>query len=267
MASTGASAGAPANVVEITSPDMFTSLMQEDLQRVTLLNFWASWAPPCEAMTAAVRESAASYPDVLFMNVEAEEQPDVSESFDVEAVPTVVLLRGHTLLAKLTGGHVAAMQQALQTHAGSSARRALSSSSAAPAAADATYTPKPGAAKALMATAHALPADVDVSQEPASETESRCRTLMTRSPVMLFMKGQPSMPRCGFSQKTVALLKEQAVDFDYYDILSDEPVRQTLKKLNDWPTFPQIIVKGELVGGLDIFKVRGAAHAGTAGVW
>lgn len=73
---------------------------------------------------------------------------------------------------------------------------------------------------------------------------------------MLFMKGQPSQPQCGFSQKTVALLREQKVDFDYYNILSDENVRQRLKVLNDWPTFPQIIVNGELIGGLDILKVR-----------
>ena len=75
---------------------------------------------------------------------------------------------------------------------------------------------------------------------------------MSRSRVMLFMKGQPDMPRCGFSQKTITLLRDQNVEFDYYDILSDEPVRQTLKVLNDWPTFPQIMVQGELIGGLDI---------------
>ena len=104
---------------------------------------------------------------------------------------------------------------------------------------------------------HALPSHVDVSGESQQDIEQRCRQLMTRSTVMLFMKGQPGLPRCGFSQKTVSLLREQNVDFDYYDILSDEHVRQALKVLNEWPTFPQIIVKGELVGGLDILKVCG----------
>ena len=59
------------NVVAITSPDMFTSLMQQDLNRVTLLNFWAPWAQPCEPMMAAVRDLAVKYPHVLFMNIEA----------------------------------------------------------------------------------------------------------------------------------------------------------------------------------------------------
>ena len=71
------------NVVALTWPDRGTSLMQQDLNRVTLLNFWAPWAQPCEPMMATVRDLAVKYPHVLFMNIEAEEQPDVSESFDV----------------------------------------------------------------------------------------------------------------------------------------------------------------------------------------
>ena len=71
---------------------------------------------------------------------------------------------------------------------------------------------------------------------------------------MLFMKGNPEAPRCGFSQKTVNLLRQEKVEFGWFDILEDEAVRQQLKKINDWPTYPQIIVKGELIGGLDIVK-------------
>lgn len=253
---TGAETHAPANLVTITSPDMFTGLMKQDLNRVTVLNFWAPWAQPCEPMIAAIAQLAPKYPHVLFMSIEAEEQPDVSESFDIEAVPTVVLLRGHTLLAKLTGGHVQAVEQALHTHAAHGA--GLAQSRAQPQAAPATYVPASSAAGAEPmddpAQPHALPAHLQGVQESPADTERRCHELMARSKVMLFMKGQPDMPRCGFSQKTVALLREQHVDFDFYDILSDENVRQTLKVLNDWPTFPQIIVQGELIGGLDILK-------------
>lgn len=68
------------------------------------------------------------------------------------------------------------------------------------------------------------------------------------------MKGSPDAPRCGFSRKIVNLLNEQGVQFASFDILQDEAVRQGLKELNDWPTFPQLIVNGEFVGGLDIVK-------------
>lgn len=96
---------------------------------------------------------------------------------------------------------------------------------------------------------------------------------MNQSPVVLFMKGSPDSPRCGFSRKIVGLLKDANVPYTSFDILTDESVRQGetftdsmrayrvltlgavgLKKLNDWPTFPQLIVKGELVGGLDIVQ-------------
>lgn len=242
--------GAPTNVVAITSPSMFTELMQEDLTRTTLLNFWAPWAQPCEEMSKALVELAGRYPHVLFMNVAAEEQPDVAESFDVEAVPTIVLLRGHTLLGKISGANVPAVADALATHARVAGQgfTTLSHSDAAPQAAPASYQP------ASNEPVHELLPGVRADKETEQDTERRCHELMNRSKVMLFMKGDPDTPRCGFSQKTVALLRQQKVDFDYYDILSDENVRQTLKTLNEWPTFPQIIVNGELIGGLDILK-------------
>ena len=61
-------------------------------------------------------------------------------------------------------------------------------------------------------------------------------------------------PRCGFSRKAVALLREHKIKFDSFDILSDNEVRQGLKKFSNWPTYPQLYVDGKLVGGLDILK-------------
>jgi len=77
---------------------------------------------------------------------------------------------------------------------------------------------------------------------------------MEQDKVMLFMKGTPDAPRCGFSRKIVKLLEDQGIKYSSFDILSDESVRSGLKVYNDWPTFPQLIVKGEFVGGLDIFQ-------------
>lgn len=76
--------------------------------------------------------------------------------------------------------------------------------------------------------------------------------LVKAAPVMLFMKGTPSQPQCGFSRKTVSLLREKNIRYGFFNILADDDVRQGLKEFADWPTFPQVWVDGDLVGGLDI---------------
>ena len=67
-----------------------------------------------------------------------------------------------------------------------------------------------------------------------------------------FVAGTPQEPRCGFSQRVVAALKSNKQPFESFDILTDEEVRQGLKQMFDWPTFPQLYVRGELLGGCDI---------------
>ena len=76
--------------------------------------------------------------------------------------------------------------------------------------------------------------------------------VIEETPIILFMKGDPHQPRCGFSAKVVNILKEYQVEFSYMDILADPEVRATLPSVSEWPTFPQLFVKGELVGGCDI---------------
>ncbi|SNX86231.1 probable glutaredoxin [Melanopsichium pennsylvanicum] len=249
----------PSNLVEVTSPEHFTEIMQQDLTRVSLLNFYAPWAEPCKQMNEVVKEIAIKYPQVLCLVIEAESLPDVSESFDIEAVPSFVLLRGHTLLSRISGANASALSAAVATHVASTRANgtgSVSKTSAAPRAASDVYDAF-NSSRNNAATAYADEED-DVQDDVVPETEeeifARCKKLMEQSTVMLFMKGDPDTPRCGFSQKTVNLLRQEKVDFGHYDILKDENVRQGLKKLNEWPTFPQIIVNGELIGGLDILK-------------
>ena len=68
------------------------------------------------------------------------------------------------------------------------------------------------------------------------------------------MKGDPVAPKCGFSRQTVELFESLNAEYATFDILSDDEVRQGLKTFSNWPTYPQVYVKGELVGGLDIIK-------------
>ena len=84
--------------------------------------------------------------------------------------------------------------------------------------------------------------------------DTRLEQLITSSPIMIFIKGTPTSPRCGFSRQAVEILTSHNLHFGYFDILNDDEVRQGLKEYSDWPTYPQLYVRGELMGGLDIMK-------------
>ena len=77
---------------------------------------------------------------------------------------------------------------------------------------------------------------------------------VTDHPVVLFMKGEPEQPRCGFSAVVVQILDHLGVEFVGVDVLQSEPLREGIKSFSDWPTIPQLYVKGEFVGGADIVR-------------
>jgi len=81
---------------------------------------------------------------------------------------------------------------------------------------------------------------------------SRINSQIADNPVILYMKGTPQMPMCGFSMRTVEVLKQCEQEFAFVNIIADPAIRETLPKVSDWPTFPQLYIKGELVGGCDI---------------
>jgi len=80
----------------------------------------------------------------------------------------------------------------------------------------------------------------------------RIKQQITAKPAVLFMKGTPDFPQCGFSAQTVAALRACGADFAHVNIFEDPELREALKAYSSWPTFPQLYVKGELVGGCDI---------------
>jgi monothiol glutaredoxin len=80
----------------------------------------------------------------------------------------------------------------------------------------------------------------------------RIRTELDASPVVLFMKGTPDFPQCGFSAQTVAVLRAVGAQFKSVNIFEEPELREALKRYSNWPTYPQLYVKGELVGGCDI---------------
>ena len=85
-----------------------------------------------------------------------------------------------------------------------------------------------------------------------SDVNTRISDIVKANDVVLFMKGTPLFPQCGFSSRAVAILDHCGVAYDSVDVLQDMEIRQGIKAYSDWPTIPQLYVKGEFLGGSDI---------------
>ena len=90
--------------------------------------------------------------------------------------------------------------------------------------------------------------ETDVSSDPMA----RIQTMVASAPMFVFIKGTPQRPMCGFSANTVAVMDSLDVSYRTFDILSDEAIRSAAKEFAGWPTFPQVYLRGEFIGGNDI---------------
>ncbi len=213
--------------------------------------FWADWHEPSKPqgqMDSVFTHLAALHPGLRCLRVEAEAVPEVSVLFSIAVVPTFVFLRGGKVTDKLEGAHPAELAKKLQ---------ALTAASAS------LPPPSAGSSSSTTTTAHAHGSGSSTGAD-GGNLEGRLKRLITQAPVVVFMKGSPSNPRCGFSRSLVELLKLEGITFASFDILEDEEVRQGLKAYSDWKTYPQLYVNGELVGGLDIVKEM-VTEAGASG--
>ncbi len=214
------------SVTDLTSPP------PSDTKAV--LFFWSTWheaTAPQGSTSVLFQALASSTPTISFYRVEAEVQTDLSAFYNVTVVPSFVLLNHGKVVDTIEG----ADDVAKLTKAVSSLRNASDISSAANQGDD--------------SNSHST---TQLSQEEV--LNKRLQKLITSSQVMLFMKGTPSAPRCGFSRQAIEILTDAQIAFSTFDILADDEVRQGLKKYSDWPTYPQLYVNGDLVGGLDIVK-------------
>lgn len=84
------------------------------------------------------------------------------------------------------------------------------------------------------------------------DIEQKIKEQLEGNDVLLYMKGTPDFPQCGFSAQTSQVMKQIGVPFSYFNILEDQELRERLKEYSNWPTYPQLYIKGELVGGCDI---------------
>ena len=199
-------------------------------------------------------------PQISFVSINAEELPDISEQYDVTAVPFVVLQKEGVVQESISGSDVVKVRDAIERFAGPGTGNTSTST--------ATKQTIPPVLSATPRETVVIPDDDAEAQAPsgsgaaaapAQESKeslfARLGELVKAAPIMLFMKGTPSSPQCGFSRQLVGILRENGVKYGFFNILADEDVRQGLKEFADWPTYPQLWVSGELVGGLDIVSL------------
>ncbi|XP_053698102.1 glutaredoxin 3 [Sabethes cyaneus] len=201
-------------VTNVTSVEQYNKFIGSS--SVTVALFSAEWAEQCKQIHAVMLELAkqAPFAGVQFIDIPAEDLSEVALKHKIDAVPTVIFFKAGSAVDRIDGVDIASLTSKCRKYAGINAAAA----------------------------------------EGAGSLEDRLKALINRSNVMIFMKGDRDTPRCGFSKQLIAIINETGVAYDTFDILSDEEVRQGLKTYSDWPTYPQVYVKGELIGGLDIIK-------------
>ena len=232
-------------LIEIDSFDALTnglgSVSSNNKSKKAVLLFGADWHEACPMLKmvlnalAQSNSSSGSTNDVLFGNIDAENVPELSEKYNVTMVPTVILLLNtttDTVWERLEGevlsdpSHVTlAVQRLIQARTNNEEDD------------DNGGTTSSSAASALSSSEN----NNNHPHDPKQALNDRLERLIRGDTVMLFMKGNPNKPQCGFSRQAIELLNENEVPFGSFDILSDEDVRQELKVYSDWPTYPQIV--------------------------
>lgn len=184
-----------------------------------IVHFTATWCEPCAVMEGVLRTLRERYPDVKTATCDAEGASDVAAREGVSAVPYFVFYRDGARVDAVEGADAATVTNKTRMH-----------------------FPSVNAS-----------GNVNVNAvDPKVALHARLKGLIESQPVVLFMKGHPEEPKCGFSRKVVEALNDAGVKFGSFNILADEDVRQGLKEYSNWPTYPQLYVDGELVGGADI---------------
>lgn len=185
----------------------------------TVVHFYADWAEQCAQVTEVLKE-LVKLPQIQGSGTkvaicDAEKLSEISLQYKIDSVPTVILFKNGTQIDRVDGADAAQISSKVKTHS--------------------------------------LNKNITGDAAP-QKLEDRLKALINRHNVMIFMKGNRQQPRCGFSRTLIEIMNGTGIQYDTFDILTDEEVRQGLKEYSDWPTYPQLYVKGELIGGLDIIK-------------
>jgi len=193
-------------------------------KHVALLVFWEDWSDPCKAALERVQEMLQEKDmanTVRLGKILAESNPEVCQKYDVKGVPTMIVFHLQTEVFRLVGGRVRDLAPVLSQYG-------------------------------LMPPSSAE--DGPSGGDKTKDLNARLKLLVNQAKVMLFMKGTPNEPQCGFSRTIIQILNDTSLPFSTFNILADNEVREGLKAYSNWKTYPQLYVNGELIGGLDIIK-------------
>ncbi|KAG9441044.1 hypothetical protein H6P81_016898 [Aristolochia fimbriata] len=214
-----------------------------------VMHFWASWCEASKQMDHVFSHLAVDYPHAKFFRVEAEEQPEISEAYSVSAVPYFALCKDGKTVDTLEGANPSGLANKIAKLAGP----VDPSGAAVPASLGMAAGPMVLESVKELSQENGSSQSAKAPSSGLSESlKNRIQELINSHPIYLFMKGSPEEPKCGFSRKVVEILKKEDVNFGTFDILTDNEVREGMKKFSNWPTFPQLFCKGELLGGSDI---------------
>ncbi|RNF02760.1 thioredoxin-like protein [Trypanosoma conorhini] len=204
----------------ISSLKEYVSLKEEAVKGLGLVvHFSAAWCEPCKEVRRLLEEYSSQYKEkVLFAEVDGDLAKEVSESEGVECVPFIIFFRtssrekAEERVADVVGAKVDQIEMNMVSLYGNGSD---------------TQESFPGLTEYL-------------------------KYLTSRKGVVVFVTGTPSRPRCGFTGRLFEMFHELGVKFIYYDVWASDEVCEGLKKYSDWPTFPQVYVDGELIGGFDV---------------
>ncbi|EPR60390.1 glutaredoxin domain-containing protein [Toxoplasma gondii ME49] len=186
---------------------------------------------PSQQMQEVFENFQEDFPTVAFGVVDVASNKCFAHANGVTEVPTTIFYEDGELLGRLVGALPAVVAKAL------------------------TAWTNAGRSTLVSSLRDLQPSHQPPSKDTAVSLEERLSSLVNSHPVMVFMKGKREAPFCRFSKQLMGIFAEKRlVHFGAFDVFDDEEVREGLKKFSNWPTYPQVYVKGELIGGVDIIR-------------
>lgn len=215
------------SIATLNNDSELNKYLEKSKENVLIIHFTASFGEQRSSQINDVLDEVlnnkSAFGPVEALLVDVEKCKEVSSKYNVTSVPTCIIVAKEKEYERIEGINIALLTRKI----------------------------KEAVFKNFPVNAPALPG---AELEKEGSLEDKLNKLIGKAPVMVFMKGNRDGPRCKFSRELVSIFEEMKVEYETFDILEDEEVRQGLKAYKNWPTYPQVYVNSNLIGGIDIIK-------------